>query len=596
MCKKLRTHQLDCLDADRPLPEPFPHRARPLAFPLRVVEGVVGVMRVSEFIDDVSRAALPTVADVLSLPALQFGNPDVVAGSAELGSRVRWVHVSELADIANLLTGGELILTTGIALPGTNDELRQYAADLKAAGAVGLVVELGRRYDHLPADLVTACDGHGLPLVALEREVRFVKVTHAVHSLIVQEQFAALRESESAHRSFTQLCVDGASAAAIVHEAARISGRPVVFENLVHQVVAHDAAGLGLDDVLRDWQTRSRAARSTEHSDICGPEGWVVAMVEARGEVWGRLVLIPAGQPQPLQRMVLERAATALTLNRLLEQQQDPMELQAHRTTLTDIIDRRFQSSDDMHARTAALGVPTVRSDLTAVVVELSADRAHQAHLRARDVEAELVAASLKAADVKALVASLRPGRVGVLLPQPTSSDHSATLLRVAQHVLARADSAAIARPVIGVGSTVRDLDEVRRSFAEAAHAAEAAQGASELKPYYEVPDVQLRGLLYVLGQDPRLQAFVERTLGDVLDYDATHGTDLLLALQIYLANGRNKSAAADAAHLSRQAFYQRLSTIEKVLTIDLDSAEACTSLHAAVMAWEALREEPSPS
>jgi purine catabolism regulator len=163
-------------------------------------------------------------------------------------------------------------------------------------------------------------------------------------------------------------------------------------------------------------------------------------------------------------------------------------------------------------------------------------------------------------------------------------------LTKVAQHVLAKTDSAQLERPVIGVGSAVRDLDAVRRSFAEAAHAAEASQGSPEDKPYYEVPDVQLRGLMYVLGGDPRLQAFVERTLGPLLEYDAQHDSDLVGALAAFLANGRNKSAAAEAAHLSRQAFYQRLTTIEKVLGVDLDSAEASTSLHAAVMAYEALR------
>lgn len=546
----------------------------------------------TELLDDVGAAALPTVHEVLELPAFQFGRPEVVAGRAGLNGRVRWVHVSELSDIAGLLSGGELILTTGIALPETEDELRQYVEDLMSAGATGLVVELGRRFDELPRALTRSCDKQRLPLVALHREVRFVKVTQAVHSLIVQEQFAALRASERAHRVFTQLCVEGASASSIVHEAARISGCPVVFENLVHQVVAYDAAGQPLDEVLRDWNARSRAVRTTEHSDVCGPEGWVIAMVEARGEVWGRLVLITDGAPQPIQRMTLERAATALTLNRLLEYQQDPMELQAHRTTLANIIDRRFESAPDIHARTAALGVPTARCELTAIVVELSADRAHQPHARPRDVEAELVAAALRAADVKALVASLRPGRVGVLLPLAFDVDQAPTLLRVAQHVLSKADAMGVHRPVIGVGSAVHDLDAVRRSFAEAAHAAEAAQGSPEEKPYYELPDVQLRGLMYVLGGDPRLQAFVERTLGDLLEYDAEHETDLLSSLQMFLTHGRNKSAAADAAHLSRQAFYQRLSTIESVLGVDLDSAEACTSLHAAVMAWEALRDE----
>jgi purine catabolism regulator len=535
-------------------------------------------------------AALPRVRDVLTLPALSVGLPQVVAGEKGLDGRVRWVHVSELADIAGLLSGGELILTTGIALPESDIDLRAYADALATAGAVGLVVELGRRFTELPAALVRACASHRLPLISLQRELRFVKVTQAVHSLIVEEQISALRASDSAHRVFTRLCVEGASASSIVHEASRLSACPVVFENLVHQVVAHASGDRSTDDVLRDWSTRSRAAETSAHSDVCGPEGWVVAMVEARGEVWGRLVLLPDGEPSAIQLMVLERAATALTLNRLLEQQQDPMELQAHRTTLADIIDRRFEASDDIHARTAALGVPTARRELVAVVVELSADRAHQPHARPRDLEAELVAAALRSAEVKGLVGSLRPGRVGVLLPLPDGGDPSVLLTKVAQQVLARADSAQVSRPVIGVGSPVRDLDAVRRSFAEAAHAAEAAQGSPEVKPYYELPDVQLRGLLYVLGGDPRLQAFVERTLGPLLDHDARNHTELVAALQVYLAHGRNKSAAADAAHLSRQAFYQRLTTIEKVLGVDLDSAEACTSLHAAVMAYEALR------
>jgi purine catabolism regulator len=539
-----------------------------------------------------AQAALPRVRELLELPALAVGLPRVDAGAAGLDARVRWVHVSELPDIAGLLGGGEVILTTGIALPETDADLRGYADALSAAGAAALVVELGRRFDELPRALVRACEAHGLPLISLHRELRFVKVTEAVHSLIVEEQISALQASESAHRVFTRLCVEGAPAASIVHEAARLSGCPVVFENLVHQVVAHDASNRSTDDVLRDWSTRSRAAVTTSHSDVCGPEGWVVAMVEARGEVWGRLVLLPAGGPSALQLMVLERAATALTLNRLLEQQQDPMELQAHRTTLANIIDRRFEASEDIHARTAALGVPTARRDLVAVVVELSADRAHQPHARSRDLEAELVASALRAADVKGLVGSLRPGRVGVLVPLPEAADPAPVLTRVAQHVLAKADSGNVSRPVIGVGSAVRDLDAVRRSFAEAAHAAEAAQGSPEDKPYYELPDVQLRGLLYVLGGDPRLQAFVERTLGPLLDYDAKNRTDLVTALAVYLAHGRNKSAAAEAAHLSRQAFYQRLTTIEKVLAVDLDSAEATTSLHAAVMAYEALRPE----
>jgi len=57
--------------------------------------------------------SLPTVADVLRMPEVRRGHPRVVAGQGALGNPVRWVHVSELADTAPLLRGGELVLTTG---------------------------------------------------------------------------------------------------------------------------------------------------------------------------------------------------------------------------------------------------------------------------------------------------------------------------------------------------------------------------------------------------------------------------------------------------------------------------------------------------
>ena len=60
-----------------------------------------------------------------------------------------------------------------------------------------------------------------------------------------------------------------------------------------------------------------------------------------------------------------------------------------------------------------------------------------------------------------------------------------------------------------------------------------------------------------------------------LLEYDARHPREQLLGtLRAYLEPGRNKSAAAAAAHLSRPAFYERLARIARILGVDLDSVE----------------------
>src|ERR1700733_10809578 len=89
---------------------------------------------------------LPTVAEILTFDAVRPGWPRAVAGLDALGNQARWVHISDLPDIARLLRGGELSLTTGLGYPESTRDLLGYVRGLVNAGVSGLLVELGRRY------------------------------------------------------------------------------------------------------------------------------------------------------------------------------------------------------------------------------------------------------------------------------------------------------------------------------------------------------------------------------------------------------------------------------------------------------------------
>jgi len=129
-----------------------------------------------------------TLREVLDLDVVRRGAPLVVAGSGRLDVPVRWVHALELTDVGRLLRGGELVLSTGIALPDSPAELEGYVASLAHVGVAGLAVELGRRYtEALPAALVAAAEARSVPLVELRREVAFIEITEAVHARIIDE-------------------------------------------------------------------------------------------------------------------------------------------------------------------------------------------------------------------------------------------------------------------------------------------------------------------------------------------------------------------------------------------------------------------------
>lgn len=552
-----------------------------------------------------------TVADVLALPVLAAGRPQVVTGESRLARPVRWVHVTELTDPASFLKGGELVLTTGMPLPAEPARIRRYVDELADVRAAALVIELVRRYHRPPEALVRACRARDLPLVTLSRDVSFVEVTQVVHALILGNQTEAMRRAQQVHEAFTALTLRGAGPAEVVRAAAEMSGRTVVLENLAHQAVVCEPSGHTVEEALTGWERRSRATPSAgpvAAGHTCGPEGWLVASVEYQGERWGRVVMLPRRPPprtEPRQARpshpefgseevtVLERAAMTLTIARLIHP--TTWERTAHRNALRDISEQRLRSPGEARARATALGVPAEGCRFVAVLVDTATTRATPGVNGAPDVaraaEAQVearLAQELAAVVGPTLVGELAAGRIGVLLSLRPSQPW-----RPAVEGLSRVALRLDPRAVVCVGSEVADLAQAARSFREAARVAEAVLPGPRGKPFHELSDIGLPQLLYALREDTRVQTYVERRLGRLVEHDARHHTDLLTTLRHYLDAAGNKTIAARRGELSRQTLYQRLRAIERVLDCDLESGAQRTELHVALTALDALRLDP---
>ena len=227
-----------------------------------------------------------TLREVLDLDVVRRGQPEVVAAADRLDAAVRWVHAIELTDVKRLLRGGELVLSTGIALPDSAAGLEAYVAELAAARVCGLAIELGRRYaGALPAALADAAADRGVPLIAFAREVPFVEITEAVHAriidaLLIERAATTLalgrlltRQAESlerqAHRTLISALIEGGDAdpagAAEAEARARAMGVPVTGRQLVAAVVRmpdDDAAPASAFAVLEVAEAVAAACRN----------------------------------------------------------------------------------------------------------------------------------------------------------------------------------------------------------------------------------------------------------------------------------------------------------------------------------------------
>src|SRR5881392_1078562 len=87
----------------------------------------------------------------------------LIAGEPSLDLPVRWVHISELLDPTPWLSGGELLLTTGMQLESAKRQ-REFVARLADHQLAGLGVGTGFAHPEVPAPLLEAAARRDFPV------------------------------------------------------------------------------------------------------------------------------------------------------------------------------------------------------------------------------------------------------------------------------------------------------------------------------------------------------------------------------------------------------------------------------------------------
>ncbi|MCZ7461161.1 PucR family transcriptional regulator [Streptomyces sp. WMMC940] len=533
-----------------------------------------------------------TVQQALELPALRGGLPEVVAGADRLNSTVRWVHAGEVPNIASLLKGGELLLTTGVALGTRPAEQRAFVHRLAERGIAALVVELGPRFTRLPASIVEAARTAGLPLIQLHREVPFVSVTEEVHTEIVNGHYALLQQAEEVYRQCTRALLEGGGIPQVLRILADFTANPVFLEAADGRLLYAAGTGTGpaAADPLQVWEGL-RGQRSAREAGP--PSGSVLVDVpgggHGAGAVRARLVMPAVSGPLlPVHRMAAERAAGVLAVVLMQARQEEELAARGRGDFLTDLAEGRI-TAEDAPAQARVLGFRPGDGPLLPVVMRLAPELSPSGNwaLLARAVLEELASVGVP------VLLGVRPveGRVPLLLGLRSESERTAVADRVAGALragLERAGMSGPARagihpPVVVVG-VPGGWAAASAGLRHAAETATAAQGLPD-RPWYDARRLDIDLLLWRLRDHPDLAAFVDRAVGPLLEHDRTSRPPLLPTLQTFLAHAGRKAETARELHLNRQTLYNRLARISELLGTDLDDPQTVLALSLALRA-----------
>src|SRR5882757_9238224 len=282
----------------------------------------------------------------------------VLAGGEGASEReIRWVHITELLDPTPWLSGGELLLTTGIPLENAEKQ-RKFIRLLAETGVAGLGFGTGFDHAKIPKAVLAEAEAAGFPVFEVPYETPFIAITEAAFSRLVNEQYDVLSRGIAVNE---RLVLEGGGLDAVAREiAAAIGGSSVVLDAR-GEVLANGGRMLPeylLDAVRAEVVPRGTAAAPfvPNQSDLRGRAlAHPVSPRAGAAEAW-LAVVRRSGELGDFERLCVQQAAIVVALELMRERVARETERRLSGEVVAATLSGRL-AADDIRDRLAPFGI-----------------------------------------------------------------------------------------------------------------------------------------------------------------------------------------------------------------------------------------------
>lgn len=480
-----------------------------------------------------------------------MGVPTVASLSGSLGRHLRpvaegslpdtpisAVHISELLDPSPYLSGGELLLTLGIALPGNKIGCRRYVTALRKGGVSAVALGLGPVHTSVPQPFADACADAGLPLLIVPQRTPFLTVTKAYWAAVGKSSERHLNDAIATQRALVDAAASPDPVAAVLKCLARwLDGWAAVLDVTGKLDQIHPAGFQESAEALEVEVRRLEVAGVHSAASFVAAGSVVVVLpLVNKANIVGYLAVGTERQLDASERAVVLAACGLLSLDASRAHSQLSADAARRQSVALLLDDGELSAAERLTAR---FGLPALEKECRIMT------------LRGRDAEA-----------LDAAVHRWCPASVGAPADRTT-----VTLVLPALH------------PDLGtLIDRLRQSDRTVRGY------------VSELVRLEDVGSARLRQVI-------RLDSLREgevvvhssdtdgRALGRGLDELASAGPALVDALAAYLrAHGQWEQAARDLG-IHRNTVRYRVDRVRTILDLDLSDVDVTSRL------WLLMRE-----
>lgn len=500
---------------------------------------------------------------------------DLAAGSGAAEAPVRWIHISELEDPTPWLSGGELMLTTGIPLDSAAKQ-RAYIRLLAEHNLAGLGFGTGFNHKKLPKALLEEARKRDFPLFEVPYSTPFIALTEKAFARLVNEQYEVLQRGIAVQRRLERLVLEERGLEEIVATiASAVGGTVAILNNRGERL-----AGRGFRRELSAEAVNAIRDEALAHTADGHP--FVPTHPSVAGRALAHPVISPGGGPPQawvvmvrdsgglgdFERLILQQAIAVVALELMRRRVARETERRLAGDVLAGALGGRLDPSE-LRRRLEPFGI----GDEAAVLVFDLDDPA----------AAEPALERALAADAcPAVVAPHSSGSHELLCAVVDAADRDPVdLASEARRALIKERGS-----VRAAASRPAPPEELRHSFHEARCALEAT-AFTENGSEPEVAswrDLGAFTLLLSIQDDEALKLYCDSVLGPIESGDEEYGGELLRSLEAFIEQNGQWERAARQVYCHRHTLRYRMRKVEELTGRDLSRA------HDRIEFWLALR------
>jgi DNA-binding PucR family transcriptional regulator len=514
---------------------------------------------------------------------------ELLTGEDAAEAPVRWVHITELLDPTPWLSGGELLLTTGIQL-GTPDRQREFIARLSGHHIAGLGFGTGFNHDSVPAALLEEARAHGFPVFEVPYDLPFIAITEKAFTRLVNEQYEVLQRGIAIQKRLERLVLEERGLPEVVRAlAATIGGAVLVLtargDTLTAKAFRRELSEEQLEALRSEVVARSSLPPSgngngrsrsqpvtfaPEHPDLSGRALALPVATRGSGAPQAWLVAVrDAGGLGDFERLILQQAVTVVALELMRQRVMRDTERRLAGDVLAEALGGRLDP-DELAMRLRPFGVGA-----NAAVLVFGMDDPGAAE--------GLLDRFMASAGVGALVAARER-----LLCAVIDSDDADPLDLAGRARSALGAEHGVVRAAASRPAPARAL---RRSFHEARCALEASalsgEGAPDVASYRDLGAFQL---LLSLQDEDALRLYCDNLLGPLENGEGEYGDELLRSLEAFIEQNGQWERAARELYCHRHTLRYRIRRVEELTGRDLSRARDRIEFWLALRGRELVR------